>query len=37
MAKLTAKPHYLHITEGCNFVYELSIYEITKNSAILLD
>lgn len=37
MAKLTTKPHYLHITEGCNFIYELTLYEITKNSAILLD
>ena len=37
MAKHIAKPHYLHIQEGNSFIYELSLYEIQKNSAILLD
>ena len=37
MAKHITKPHYLHITEVNNFIYELDLYELEKNSAILID
>ena len=37
MVKHIAKPHYLHIQESNSFIYKLSLYEIKKRSAILLD
>jgi hypothetical protein len=37
MIKHIAKPHYLHIAEADNFIYELDLYEIEKSSSILID
>lgn len=37
MVKHITKPHYLHIAEANNFIYELDLYQLEKGSAILID